>query len=199
MDTELTDEQLAVKAQADDDSMEELINRYRAMVKAQARAYFFVRGDNEDLLQEGMMGLFKAIRDFKPEKQVKFKTFATLCIERQLITAIKQYNRNKNVPLNTSLSLDDDVQDCTPLVDVFTGKGVVDPEEVAIDNDMKKLLHERVRKVLTQNEWRVLCLYLGAYSYADIAKNMQTTVKTVDNCLQRIKKKLSNVKEGMYE
>ena len=157
------------------------------------RSYFLIGGDREDIIQEGMIGLYKAIRDFKADRLSSFKAFAELCITRQIITAIKTATRQKHIPLNTSISLDRPVyaedSDRT-LLDMVAGPALDDPEDLIIHREDFSHMEEEMNKVLSGLEKQVLALYLEGQSYQEISDELNRQVKSVDNALQRIKRKL---------
>lgn len=191
----MTDEQVATAAQKGDSyATEYIINKYKNLVKSRARTYFLIGADKEDIVQEGMIGLFKAIRDFKTEKTASFKTFAELCITRQIITAIKTATRQKHIPLNSYISLnkpvfDDDTEQT--LIDTISERKVFDPEEIMITKEHFSDLREKMSKNLSKLEWNVLSLYLDGKSYIEIAKRLNKSEKSIDNALQRIKRKVA--------
>lgn len=174
-------------------AQEYLINKYKSFVKSKARSYFLVGADREDIIQEGMIGLYKAIRDFRSDKLASFKAFAELCITRQIITAIKTATRQKHIPLNSYVSLNrpiyDDDSDRT-LMDVVPGSQVLDPEQVVINSEELGSMEEKITELLSDLEWKVLYSYLDGKSYYEIADDLQRHVKSVDNALQRVKRKL---------
>lgn len=172
------------------EAADELMRRYVSLVRARARSYFLVGGEHEDLLQEGMIGLFKAMRDFNPDKNTSFKSFATMCISRQLATALKLSNRAKHQPLNRYISLYRDIND-----DDFQLKDILEgtdnsPEDILIDKENADDLNERIKKLLSSMEKKILVKYIQGMSYSHIAGETDSDVKAVDNALQRIKKKL---------
>lgn len=174
-------------------AQEYLINKYKSFVKSKARSYFLVGADREDIIQEGMIGLYKAIRDFRSDKLASFKAFAELCITRQIITAIKTATRQKHIPLNSYVSLNrpiyDDDSDRT-LMDVVPGSQVLDPEQVVINSEELGSMEKKITELLSDLEWKVLNSYLDGKSYYEIADDLQRHVKSVDNALQRVKRKL---------
>ncbi len=175
------------------DALDFLITKYQSFVRLKARSYFLIGGDREDIIQEGMIGLYKAIRDFKEDRLSSFKVFAELCITRQIITAIKTATRQKHIPLNTSVSLDkpvfDEESDRT-LLDVIAGPVLDDPEDLMIHKEDFIQMEEEMNKVLSGLEKQVLALYLDGQSYQEISDELNRQVKSVDNALQRIKRKL---------
>ena len=189
-----TDEELALLAQQGDDAaLEYLLNKYKNFVRSKARSYFLIGADHEDIVQEGMIGLYKAIRDFKPEKLSSFRAFAELCITRQIITAIKTATRQKHIPLNSYVSLNkpiyDDESDRT-LLDVITEGRVANPEDMLISKEDVGLIEDKIGQMLSSLEREVLSAYLDGKSYQEIAQELDRHVKSIDNALQRVKRKL---------
>lgn len=179
-------------------AQEYLINKYRNFVRAKARSYFLIGADREDIVQEGMIGLYKAIRDFKKDKLSSFKAFAELCITRQIITAIKTATRQKHIPLNSYVSLNKPIYDedsDRTLLDVLTGAKVTDPEELIISREEFCDIEEKMGEILSKLEWQVLMSYLEGKSYHEIAKELKRHVKSIDNALQRVKRKLERYLE----
>ncbi|MEW5920875.1 MAG: RNA polymerase sporulation sigma factor SigH [Bacillota bacterium] len=179
-------------------ALEYLINKYKNFVKAKARSYFLIGADREDIIQEGMIGLYKAIRDFKGNKLSSFRAFAELCITRQIITAIKTATRQKHIPLNSYVSLNkpiyDDDSDRT-LLDILSGTKITDPEELMINREEYNDIEFKMGEILSDLEWRVLMLYLEGKSYQEIAVELSRHVKSIDNALQRVKRKLERYLE----
>ncbi|MEB7455301.1 RNA polymerase sporulation sigma factor SigH [Lysinibacillus sphaericus] len=179
--------------QGNTDALDYLITKYRLLVRAKARSYFLIGADKEDIVQEGMIGLYKAIRDFKGDKLASFRAFAELCITRQIITAIKTATRQKHIPLNSYVSLDkpifDEESDRT-LMDVLTGAIMDDPEELIIHREEFGYLEEKMSEILSELELQVLALYLDGQSYHEISAKLNRHVKSIDNALQRVKRKL---------
>ena len=189
-----TDEELALLAQPGDDAaLEYLLKKYKNFVRSKARSYFLIGADHEDIVQEGMIGLYKAIRDFKPEKLSSFRAFAELCITRQIITAIKTATRQKHIPLNSYVSLNkpiyDDESDRT-LLDVITEGRVANPEDMLISQEDVGLIEDKIGQMLSSLEREVLSAYLDGKSYQEIAQELDRHVKSIDNALQRVKRKL---------
>ena len=189
-----TDEELALLAQQGDDAaLEYLLNKYKNFVRSKARSYFLIGADHEDIVQEGMIGLYKAIRDFKPEKLSSFRAFAELCITRQIITAIKTATRQKHIPLNSYVSLNkpiyDDESDRT-LLDVITEGRVANPEDMLISQEDVGLIEDKIGQMLSSLEREVLSAYLDGKRYQEIAQELDRHVKSIDNALQRVKRKL---------
>ncbi|WP_028609675.1 RNA polymerase sporulation sigma factor SigH [Paenibacillus harenae] len=194
-----TDEEI-VEAVRNGDSiaLEYLINKYKNFVRAKARSYFLIGADREDIVQEGMIGLYKAIRDFKGDKLASFKAFAELCITRQIITAIKTATRQKHIPLNSYVSLDKPIYDedsDRTLLDVICGTRVSDPEELIINQEEFVGLEDKMSEILSDLERKVLMLYLDGRSYQEIAVDLNRHVKSIDNALQRVKRKLERYLE----
>ncbi|AKG37492.1 RNA polymerase sporulation sigma factor SigH [Paenibacillus durus] len=182
----------------DGGALEHLINKYRNFVRAKARSYFLIGADREDIVQEGMIGLYKAIRDFKGDKLSSFKAFAELCITRQIITAIKTATRQKHIPLNSYVSLDKPIYDedsDRTLMDVICGSQVLDPEELIINQEEFIGLEDKMAEILSDLERKVLMLYLDGRSYQEIAEDLKRHVKSIDNALQRVKRKLERYLE----
>jgi RNA polymerase sporulation-specific sigma factor len=180
------------------DALEYLIIKYKNFVRAKARSYFLIGADREDIVQEGMIGLYKAIRDFRDDKLASFKAFAELCITRQIITAIKTATRQKHIPLNSYISLDKPIYDedsDRTLLDVIIGSKVTDPEELVINKEEFSGLEDKMGEILSELEQRVLMLYLDGKSYQEIAVDLDRHVKSIDNALQRVKRKLEKYLE----
>lgn len=191
---QLPDEQVAVLAQKGDGlALEYLLNKYKNFVRIKARSYFLVGADHEDIVQEGMIGLFKAVRDFNPEKLTSFRAFAELCITRQIITAIKTATRQKHIPLNSYVSLNkplfDDESDRTLLDVIMEGKNT-NPEDLLISQEDFVHIRDKMEEVLSPLEQQVLAAYLDGKSYQEIAGELNRHVKSIDNALQRVKRKL---------
>lgn len=184
----------------DDQALEYLINKYKSFVRAKARTYFLIGADREDIIQEGMIGLYKAIRDYRGDKFSSFRAFAELCITRQIITAIKTATRQKHIPLNSYISLNkpifDEESDRT-LLDVISEESVSDPEEMMISREELAGIEVKMGEILSDLEWEVLSLYLQGRSYQEIAVLLNRHVKSIDNALQRVKRKLEkHLEEG---
>lgn len=184
----------------DNDAIEEMLNRYKNMVRSKATALYLVGADKEDLIQEGMIGLFKAIREYKPEKNDSFTAFAALCITRQMYTAIKSSNTKKNLPLNTYISFDayevsEDAQPGSMGASAFEIPGYwqKDPEESVIDRESAVRVEEEMMARLSSMEREVLAYYTSGMPYQHIATVMGKEPKSIDNALQRIRKKLKTV------
>jgi RNA polymerase sporulation-specific sigma factor len=200
---DLADEQIVEFARIGDRSAEEhLINKYKNFVRAKARSYFLIGADREDIIQEGMIGLYKAIRDFKSDKLASFRAFAELCITRQIITAIKTATRQKHIPLNSYVSLNkpiyDEESDRT-LLDVLSGNKITDPEELVISREEFIDIEVKMGEFLSDLEREVLNAYLDGKSYQEIAMELNRHVKSIDNALQRVKRKLERYIEKRNE
>ncbi|NLZ32155.1 MAG: RNA polymerase sporulation sigma factor SigH [Firmicutes bacterium] len=179
-------------------ALEYLINKYKNFVKAKARSYFLIGADREDIIQEGMIGLYKAIRDFRGDKLSSFRAFAELCITRQIITAIKTATRQKHIPLNSYVSLNKPIYDedsDRTLLDVLSGTKITDPEELMINREEYNDIEYKMGEILSDLEWKVLTLYLEGKSYQEIAEELERHVKSIDNALQRVKRKLERYLE----
>lgn len=200
---EMADEQIVDHARLGDRIAEEyLINKYKNFVRAKARSYFLIGADREDIIQEGMIGLYKAIRDFKSDKLASFRAFAELCITRQIITAIKTATRQKHIPLNSYVSLNkpiyDEESDRT-LLDVLSGNKITDPEELVISREEFVDIESKMGEFLSELEREVLNAYLDGKSYQEIAQELDRHVKSIDNALQRVKRKLERYIEKRNE
>lgn len=191
---EMLDEEIVIEAKRGNvRAQEHLINKYENFVKSKAKSYFLIGADKEDIYQEGMIGLYKAIRDFKPDKLSSFKAFAELCVTRQIITAIKTATRQKHIPLNTYISLNkpiyDEESDRT-LMDVLSESKVTDPEELIISREEMGYIQNEIGEVLSNLEMEVLMSYIDGKSYQEIACDLDRHAKSIDNALQRVKRKL---------
>lgn len=181
---------------------EHLLYKYRNLVRNKVRSYFLVGAEKEDLLQVGMIGLWQAIVDYRADKAISFPAFARICIQRHIITAIKTATRQKQVPLNTSLSLEsppDESSSEWSLSDILTSEEVVDPEELVLRREDSKMLHEMLQQMLSDFEWRVLTGYKVGKSYREIAIELRCKTKSVDNALARIKRKVSTTSLDLFE
>ena len=194
----LDEDVVALCREGDLVAVEYLLNKYKNFVRSKARSYFLIGADHEDIVQEGMIGLYKAIRDFRPDKLASFRAFAELCITRQIITAIKTATRQKHVPLNSYVSLNkpiyDEESDRT-LMDVIVEGRAQNPEELIIDRENLVSLRDQVDQVLSSLEQDVLNAYLDGKSYQEIADKLGRHVKSIDNALQRVKRKLEKFLE----
>ncbi|WP_026486988.1 RNA polymerase sporulation sigma factor SigH [Caldanaerobius polysaccharolyticus] len=193
------DEDIVLRAQkGDKKAFDKLFNKYSGIVKAKARAYFLIGAEKEDIIQEGMIGLFKAIRDYKLDKLTSFRAFAEMCITRQIITAIKTATRQKHLPLNSYVSLNKPVyeeESERTLLDLIAGERVCDPEELLISREEYNGIESKLNEMLSDLESEVLAYYLQGKSYQEIAVGMDRHVKSIDNALQRVKRKLEKYLE----
>lgn len=190
---DMADEELVNGVRVGDhEALEFLMNKYKNFVRAKARSYFLIGADHEDIVQEGMIGLYKAIRDFRGDKLSSFKGFAELCITRQIITAIKTATRQKHIPLNSYVSLDKPIHDedsNRTLWDKLT-VNLSNPEEHYISQEEYHDIEDKISQILSDLERKVLMLYLDGRSYQEIAVDLNRHVKSIDNALQRVKRKL---------
>lgn len=177
-------------------ALDYLIQKYKNFVRAKARTYFLIGADKEDIIQEGMIGLYKAIRDYEKDKLSSFKGFAELCITRQIITAIKSATRQKHIPLNSYVSLDkpiyDEESDRT-LLDVIAGSKAIDPQELLVNQEKYGDTELKLSELLSELEREVLHLYLDGRTYQEISVELNRHVKSIDNALQRVKRKLEQL------
>ncbi len=188
------DEELVLLAQSGNmDAHEFILARYKNFVKSKAHAYFLIGADREDIVQEGMIGLFKAVRDYRTDRLASFRAFAELCVIRQIITAIKTATRQKHIPLNSYVSLNkpmyDEENDRT-LLDVLSEGRVASPEDMLINQEDFQQIESKIVEMLSDLEKSVLHSYLQGKSYQEIAEDLGRHVKSIDNALQRIKRKL---------
>lgn len=192
------DEILELIQQGDNQALDYLIHKYKNFVRAKARTYFLIGADKEDIIQEGMIGLYKAIRDYNDTKMTSFKAFAELCITRQIITAIKTATRQKHIPLNSYVSLDkpiyDEESDRT-LLDVIAGSKAIDPQELLVNQEKFGDMELKLAELLSEFERGVLQLYLEGRTYQEISEDLNRHVKSIDNALQRVKRKLEHLME----
>jgi RNA polymerase sporulation-specific sigma factor len=197
----LSDEEVVSRIQAGDQpAIDFLLEKYKYLVRSKAKALFLIGGDKDDLIQEGMIGLYKAIRDYQANKDNTFFNFADLCISRQIYSAIKASNRKKNIPLNTYISLytpaygeNMDADDKEVLVDIIQQKYVSNPEELVIDKENTSMIEYELVRRLSDLEKQVLDLYMQDLKYLQIAEVLKKEPKTIDNALTRIKTKLNQV------
>lgn len=191
---QLSDEQLVLLAQGGDEMAQDLLyERYKGLVKAKARPYFLVGADRDDIVQEGMIGLHKAIRNYRSDRDASFHTFAELCVLRQIITAIKTATRQKHIPLNSYVSLNRPIYDEDSertLMDVISVERVSDPQELLIGQEDYAYIEERVSSMLSPLERGALELFLDGKSYQEIAGELGRHTKSIDNALQRVKRKI---------
>ena len=192
----MADEEVVARVQEQKDTAAQnyLLQKYKSFVWAKGKSYFLIGAEKEDIIQEGMIGLFKAIRDFRNEKLASFKAFAELCITRQIITAIKTATRQKHIPLNSYISLNkpvyQDEESERTLLDMVSSLKVVNPENMLINKEEFTDVEKEMNKVLSDLEWQVLRSYIDGKSYQEIAKDLGRHVKSVDNALQRVKRKM---------
>ena len=189
----MPDEEVVVLAQqGDGQALAYLLNKYKNFVRSKARSYFLIGADHEDIVQEGMIGLYKAIRDFQHARLASFRSFAELCVKRQIITAIKAATRQKHVPLNSYVSLNkplyDEESDRT-LLDVIEGR-VTNPEDLYISQEDLAHIQAQMDDLLSDLERQVLDAFMDGKSYQEIADMLGRHVKSIDNALQRVKRKL---------
>ena len=195
--TQMTDEKLIENIkQEDPKALDCLLQRYNETVTMKANRFFMVGAEKEDMIQEGMIGLYKAVKSFNSEKQNSFKTFANMCIERQLITAVKNSNRQKHIPLNSSISLNaaayDDNEDMDK-IDVLDVKILNDPSDIIADREYFESMENKIRENLSEFELQVLHEYEKGKSYAAIAEKLNAKIKSVDTAIQRIRKKANKI------
>ena len=197
---EMSDEEVVVLVQKDRNelAMEHLVNKYKNFVRSKARSYFLVGADRDDIIQEGMIGLYKATRDFDYERQASFRAFAELCVTRQIITAIKTATRQKHMPLNSYISLNKPVyteESERTLMDMIANVRVSDPEELIITREEFADIEKNMTYLLSELEWHVLLSYLDGKSYQEMAGETDRSIKSIDNALQRVKRKLEKYLE----
>ena len=197
--TQMTDEKLIENIKRDDQTaLNCVMERYNDIVNMKANKFFMIGAEKEDIIQEGMIGLYKAIKSFNTQKQNSFKTFANMCIERQLITAVKNSNRQKHIPLNSSISLNsaayEDNEDMDKM-DVLDIKALNDPSDIVADREYFESMENKIKENLSKFELKVLHEYEKGKSYADIAEKLNSKVKSVDTAIQRIRKKANKIKE----
>jgi RNA polymerase sporulation-specific sigma factor len=195
-----SDQDVVASAQAGDEQASEfLLYKYRSLVRTKVRSYFLMGAEKEDLLQIGMIGLWQAIVDYRPEKDISFLSFARICIERHVITAIKTATRRKQTPLNTSVSLEYPCEDNDSewnLADILVCDETIDPEELVLKREDNIRLQDMLQRLLSDFEWRVLSGYQVGKSYREIACELRCKTKSVDNALARIKRKISCAPHG---
>lgn len=190
----MSDEEVVeLSASGDRRATEYILSKYKNLVKSRAKAYFIAGADHDDIVQEGMIGLFKAVRDFDITKQPTFRGFAEICVKRQIITAIKAAGRQKHMPLNSYVSLSDPVYEDNAdrtLVDMIAERQSADPEEMFLRRERAEMINAEIEDKLSDLEKTVLSLYLGGMNYQEIAAELKRTPKSIDNALQRVKHKL---------
>ncbi len=193
---DMSDEAIVCMAQnGDNKAIEYILEKYKGLVKSRARAYFLIGADSEDLIQEGMIGLYKAIRDFNCEKQVGFAAFADICTTRQIVTAVKTATRQKHTPLNNYISFNkkiaaDDSE--KTMLDYLSETLISDPEQIVINQESFENVNRKISSILSDFEMRVLELYLSGRSYQEIADQLGKSAKSIDNALQRTKRKIED-------
>jgi len=189
------DEELVLLAQSGDEEAQEfLLDKYKFLVRAKSRAYFLIGADNEDIIQEGMIGLYKAVRDYNEEKNASFHSFAELCVNRQMITAIKAATRQKHQPLNSYVSLNKPVyeeESEQTYMDLLQSGALLNPEVLLIDREKAASLLENARKLLSEFEVKILGYYLDGLTCREIAETVGKSPKSVDNAVQRIRRKIA--------
>ena len=192
-----TDEEIIAEIKAGDEkALTYLLNKYKELVNIKVGKYFLIGAEKEDIIQEGMIGLYKAIKNYNKDKNNSFKSFANICIERQLITAIKTSNRQKHMPLNSYLSLntaayDNNEEDSVELIDTFDSNTVEDPLETVMKKEYYEQLQNNIEKTLSNFEKQVLDRFMKGESYNIIAQKLDSPIKSVDNAIQRIRKKIN--------
>ncbi|GMQ56461.1 RNA polymerase sporulation sigma factor SigH [Vallitalea sediminicola] len=190
-----SDEQLVeLVREGDNEALDYLMNKYKILVEKKAKSYFLIGASRDDIIQEGMIGLFKAIRDFKEEKTASFYSFADLCVTRQIISAVKASTRQKHLPLNSYISLNkpsyEEENDKTTLIDKMPSRKIINPEDLLIGQENLSIIEHELNERLSKLEKEVLQSYIYGKSYVEIAGNLNRPVKSIDNALQRIKKKV---------
>ena len=199
--TQMTDEKLIENIKNEDPiALNCLMKRYNEVVYMKANKFFMVGAEKEDIIQEGLIGLYKAVKSFDTEKQNSFKTFANMCIERQLITAVKNSNRQKHIPLNSSISLNsaayDDNEDMDK-IEILDVKELNDPSDIIADREYFKSMEKSIKDNLSKFELSVLYEYEKGKTYAAIAEKLGTKVKSLDTAIQRIRKKANKIKNNI--
>ena len=199
---DMPDEDIVELANAENSvlAQEYLLHKYRNFVRGKAKSYFLIGAEREDIIQEGMIGLYKAIRDFRRDKQASFRSFAELCVTRQIITAIKTATRQKHIPLNSYVSLNKPIyeqdSDRTLLDVISSGTKVVNPEEMIIRREEFIEIKNKMNMILSDLEWEVFMNYLDGKSYQETARELHRHIKSIDNALQRVKRKVEKYKEA---
>lgn len=193
-----SDEQLVdLVRDGDEDALDYLLNKYKVLVEKKAKSYFLIGAGRDDIVQEGMIGLFKAIRDFKEDKTASFYSFADLCITRQMISAVKASTRQKHQPLNSYISLNkpayEEENDKISLLDRMPSDKVINPEDLFIGQEKLGIIEHELSERLSSLEKKVIQLYIDGKSYVEIAKLLKRPIKSIDNALQRIKKKVEHI------
>ncbi len=186
---------LALAKEGETAAVEFMLNKYKNFVKSKARTYFLIGAEKSDIIQEGMIGLYKAIKDYNPQSGASFRSFADLCITRQIITAIKTATRQKHMPLNSYISLNkntDDESDNT-MIDSISENRHLDPEEIMINKERMSFIESKLNSSLSTYETNVLRGYIAGKNYAEISMELGKSEKSIDNALQRIKKKIEKL------
>ncbi len=194
-------EVLSLAKEGETAAVEFMLNKYKNFVKSKARTYFLIGAEKSDIVQEGMIGLYKAIKDYNPESGASFRSFADLCITRQIITAIKTATRQKHMPLNSYISLNkntDDESDNT-MIDSISESRHLDPEEIMINKERMSFIESKLNSSLSTYETNVLKGYIAGKNYAEISIELGKSEKSIDNALQRIKKKIEKLTSGSEE
>lgn len=199
---QMSDEKLIENIEANDqNALNCLIKRYNDVVYMKANKFFMIGAEKEDMIQEGMIGLYKAVKSYNLEKQNSFKTFANMCIERQLITAVKNSNRQKHIPLNSSVSLNasayEEDDNSVSVIEVLETKAVEDPSDIIANREYYKYIETKINENLSDFEKQVLEQYKKGQSYVDIATRLNSKVKSVDTAIQRIRKKATKIKNEL--
>ncbi|MBO5479519.1 MAG: RNA polymerase sporulation sigma factor SigH [Clostridia bacterium] len=200
---DMPDEKVIEVIQSGDNmALNYMMNKYNDLVNMKASKFFMAGAERDDMIQEGLIGLYKATKSFNAEKQNSFKTFANLCIERQLITALKTSNRQKNIPLNSAFSLNSaayEENDDVPVIDILDTKTVEDPAEMLTKKEYYNSIQNKIEESLSDFEKQVLHYYKQGKSYASIAEKLGAKVKSVDTAIQRIRKKANKIKQNMEQ
>nr|WP_307998863.1 RNA polymerase sporulation sigma factor SigH [uncultured Merdimonas sp.] len=197
---QMTDEELIRRyREGDKDALDHIMEKYKDQVRREANAMYLLGGENEDLIQEGMIGLFKAVQDYDVRQEASFFSFARLCINRQMYSAIAASRRKKHSPLNSYVSFYEDDEEKTPLIETMSTGQEASPEELFVSREYAELIESRLEESLSDLEKRVLYLHLRGTDYKTIAKLLDKSPKTVDNALQRIKAKTQKILEKEKE
>ena len=199
---QMSDEKLIENIEANDqNALNCLIKRYNEVVYMKANKFFMVGAEKEDMIQEGMIGLYKAVKSYNLDKQNSFKTFANMCIERQLITAVKNSNRQKHIPLNSSVSLNasayEEDDNSVSVMEILETKSVEDPSDIIANKEYYKYIETKINESLSDFEKQVLEQYKKGQTYVDIATKLNSKVKSVDTAIQRIRKKANKIKSEL--
>lgn len=188
-----TDEELIARLRSGENGISDyLMEKYKEFVRKRANTLYLIGGEKEDLIQEGMIGLFKAVRDYQPDREASFQTFAGICVDRQIYSAIQGSNRQKHMPLNSYVSLSEEEEEST------LGEQWADnPETIIIDRESARILEDEIRKILSPMENKVLSYHLEGYNYVQIGEILGKSPKSMDNALQRIRAKIRNCRENV--